>query len=618
MATSRLREAVQNVRKLVLLRDGAGLTDGQLLERYLADREEAAIAALVRRHGPMVWGVCRRILPNHHDAEDAFQVAFLVLVRKAASIQPREMLANWLYGVAYQTARKAQATLARRGQRERQVVDMPEPAVREAKLWRDLQPLLDQELSRLPDRYRAAILLCDVEGLTRKEAARRLGLADGVLSGQLTRGRVLLGKRLARHGIAVSGGVLATVLGTHAAAAAAPSALVAATIQWASLLATGHAAVSSTVAGLLKGVLNAMLLTKLRITAALLMGIVLAFGLGVPNAISLAHPGDTPPAAKPVLVAVRGVQPAGRGPGWREVYALKHDHPVRLVACSATWLAAVDEGGNLFLSEMETGKNHKRMVKGGKNEGETASIDLLHFTPAGNELFGIIDGRRGIFHMNLQKPEQPKTVGFKGKVPRHRGFSFDGETWLESYDEGRVLHLQGNLWTANNVKKERITFKSEITSTLLSSNDKWLAVVTADGNVHLHDRDTLKETQTLAMKKESVMSVQFSQDGKQLAVVGREGVAKVYDTTTGKVIANLKGHRGTVYAVSFGADGKTLATGGEDRTARIWDAATGKQLGVIKGHRDAVRSLAFHPGGNVLVTGSADKTVKAWKVRESR
>src|SRR5215472_13647567 len=135
MATSQMSGVIQHLRRTVLLRDGAGLTDGQLLEDYLRRREEAALAALVRRHGPMVWGVCRRVLRNYHDAEDAFQATFLVLVRKAASVVPREMVANWLYGVAHQTALKARATTAKRGARERQVTQMPEPAATDVERW---------------------------------------------------------------------------------------------------------------------------------------------------------------------------------------------------------------------------------------------------------------------------------------------------------------------------------------------------------------------------------------------------------------------------------------------------------------------------------------------------
>src|SRR5882672_3376707 len=154
MPTKGLNRVIQHLRRVVLLQDGAGLTDGQLLKSYVEHGDESAFAALVRRHGPMVWGVCRRVLGNHQDAEDAFQVCFLVLIRKAASIASKTLLANWLYGVAYQTARKARATAARRGARERQVKDMPAPAAKGDEQLHDLAPLLDQELSRLPEKYR--------------------------------------------------------------------------------------------------------------------------------------------------------------------------------------------------------------------------------------------------------------------------------------------------------------------------------------------------------------------------------------------------------------------------------------------------------------------------------
>ena len=205
-----------------LLRDGAGLTDRQLLKDYISRRDDAAVAALVQRHGPMVWGVCRRVLHNHHDAEDAFQATFLVLVRRAASIASPELLANWLYGVALQTAMKARATAAKRKGRERQVADMPEPAAVEQKLWNDLRPLLDQELSRLPDRYRVVIVLCDLEGHTRKEAARQLGLPEGTVGSRLARARVLLEKRLGQRGRCAfvwgSGGIVLAECGVRGGA----------------------------------------------------------------------------------------------------------------------------------------------------------------------------------------------------------------------------------------------------------------------------------------------------------------------------------------------------------------------------------------------------------------
>jgi RNA polymerase sigma factor (sigma-70 family) len=272
MATSQMSEVIQHLGRTALLREGAGLTDGQLLEDFTSRRDEAALAALVRRHGPMVWGVCRRVLSHYHDAEDAFQATFLVLVRKAASIASRELVANWLYGVAHQTALKARATTARRKERERQVTEMPEPAVAEQGQWHDLQPLLDEELSRLPDKYRAVIVLCDLEGKTRKEVAHQLDCPEGTVAGRLSRARGMLAKQLARRGVVLSGGALAAVLSRNVASAGVPPSVVSSTIKAASLLAAGEAAatgaISVKVAALTEGVLQAMLLTKLKTATA--------------------------------------------------------------------------------------------------------------------------------------------------------------------------------------------------------------------------------------------------------------------------------------------------------------------------------------------------------------
>jgi RNA polymerase sigma factor (sigma-70 family) len=312
MATSQLSEVILHLRRTVLLRDGAGLTDGQLLTDYISRRDEAALAALVHRHGPMVWGVCRRVLHDYHDAEDAFQATFLVLVRRAASVASRELLANWLYGVAHQTALKARATVAKRKERERQVTEMPEPAVAESDLWRDLQPLLDDELSRLPDKYRSVFVLCELEGKTRKEAARQLGCPEGTVGGWLARARVMLAKRLTKRGGALSGGVFAAVL-SQKAGAGVPSSLVSSTIKAANLLAAGQAAttgaISVKVAALTEGVLKSMLLTKLKVAAAVVL--VAAVTLAVAGG-SLSQPTlvAQEPASQPPFVAAAEKQPA--------------------------------------------------------------------------------------------------------------------------------------------------------------------------------------------------------------------------------------------------------------------------------------------------------------------
>jgi hypothetical protein len=191
---------------------------------------------------------------------------------------PRERVANWLYGVADLTALQARRTAARRREREKQVAELPEPAVLEQDRGRDLQPLLHQELSRLPDAYREVLVLSDLEGKTRREIARHLGLPEGTVGSRLARARTMLAGRLARRGVALSVGTLAAVLSHDAASACVPPSLVSSTIQAASLLASGQAAangvISAKVVALTEGVLNAMLLTKLKIAAAALLIVV--------------------------------------------------------------------------------------------------------------------------------------------------------------------------------------------------------------------------------------------------------------------------------------------------------------------------------------------------------
>lgn len=293
MASSQKSGVIQRLRRAVLLQDGAARTDGQLLEDYISRRDEAALAALVFRHGPMVWGVCRRVLSNYHDAEDAFQATFLVLVRKASSIASRELLANWLYGVAYQTGLKARATAAKRKGRETQVKDMPDSAVIQQAVWHDLQPLLDEELSRLSDKYRAVIVLCDLEGKTRKEAAELIGCPEGTVAGRLARARVMLAKRLAHRGVTLSGGALAVVLAEKVASAGVPTSIVSSTIKAASLFAAAQTAgvISARVAALTEGVVKAMFPTKIKcVLMAVLVLTVFTGGAGLLYQTQAAEP----------------------------------------------------------------------------------------------------------------------------------------------------------------------------------------------------------------------------------------------------------------------------------------------------------------------------------------
>ncbi len=285
MPTRPTTSVIEHLRRAMQLRDGRGLSDGELLGCFIERRDETSLAALVQRHGPMVWGVCRRLL-SHHDAEDAFQATFLVLVRKAASVAPREMVGNFLYGVAHRTALQARRTAARRRAREVQMTVMPDAEAVPEDRWPDVQPLLDEELSRLPDIYRAVIVLCDLEGRTHKEVARQLGCPEGTVAGRLARARTMLAKRLAQRGVTLSGGALAAVLAQNVASAVVPLSLVSNTIGAAAGVAAGQAAaagvISVEVAALTEWVLKAMLMSKLKILAVLVVTLcILGTGAGV-------------------------------------------------------------------------------------------------------------------------------------------------------------------------------------------------------------------------------------------------------------------------------------------------------------------------------------------------
>jgi RNA polymerase sigma factor (sigma-70 family) len=233
MKATVLQTVVDKVRRDALRQEGAELSDRELFEAYLFQRDSSSLEALVHRHGPMVFGVCRRILHNVQDAEDAFQATFLVLLRRAESVWPREQVGNWLYGVAYRTALEARRLAAKRHRREQPLTGREDRAVTPAEpaSWQDIKPVLDQELAHLPDKFRSVVVLCDLEGRTRKEAAGHLGLPEGTVSGRLTTARRMLAQRLARRGLSLTGGVLLSALGHTTASAEIPPVLVTATVQ---------------------------------------------------------------------------------------------------------------------------------------------------------------------------------------------------------------------------------------------------------------------------------------------------------------------------------------------------------------------------------------------------
>jgi RNA polymerase sigma factor (sigma-70 family) len=276
-------------------------TDDVLLERFVRDRDEEAFSELVRRHGTMVRATCTRHLGNAPDVDDAFQAVFLVLVRRAGSIARRELLGPWLYTVAVRAARKALALRQRRQNRERLGTPMPEQ-IQHPNEPRDWLPLLDQALQSIPEKYRVPLVLCELQGWTRAEAAERLALAEGTLSSRLARGRELLRTRLVKRGITVSTVALATGLASQVSASVAP-ALIASTTQ-AALTGT----LSAPVAAIAQGVLHAMFIAKIKLFVAVALGLSLLLGGAgfLAWQLSAQTPGAQQPSAKKDREALQG------------------------------------------------------------------------------------------------------------------------------------------------------------------------------------------------------------------------------------------------------------------------------------------------------------------------
>jgi RNA polymerase sigma factor (sigma-70 family) len=276
------------------LRERTGESDRALLERFTQQRDAEAFAALVRRHGPMVLAVCRRLLRHSHDADDAFQAVFLLLVRKAASLRRPEQLGPWLHGVARRVALKARARGPRR--REEPLAESPAAPADDGPIWRDLRPVLDDAIRSLPAKYRAPVVLCYLEGMTHAEAARHLGCPPGTLATRLSRARDQLRTRLVRRGVTLSAAALGAALASRAEGAT-PPALMNGLLR--ALVAPS--AIPSHVTALTEGVCLAMLVEKLRFVVMALVAAAALGALALGYRSRAGEPPAPPPSAPPPL-----------------------------------------------------------------------------------------------------------------------------------------------------------------------------------------------------------------------------------------------------------------------------------------------------------------------------
>src|SRR6516165_5371341 len=627
--------------------------DLDLLQRFIAQHDEAAFTVLIRRYCRTVFSVCRCLLPCEADAEDAFQATFLVLARNAESIRKGQSLGSWLYGVAYKTALKVRANAASRRNHEAKTPVRSVSSPADDLTWREVQAALHEELNRLPEEYRAPLVLCFLESRTLDEAAKRLGCGKGALRGRLERARQLLQSRLARRGL----GPMALVA-AWAVTSPTSAKLVLSTAKAAATVAAGGgvtAVVSTKVVALTEGVMNAMFASKVKIAASmfLLVGALSAgiwfLGTGGP-AIQGQEPKqsseDTKDKPKPEVKPVAVTEKAAIN---RLVWDAKSETVVTVgFAFEVAERAGFGGQGpqkvlvpnsTIKLWDAKTGELKRSL---GEEKGilirtltlspdrKTAVIATIKFTDEDGKPLGGSRGTEEVRLMDTEKWELKRKVDSNGRAGLFTNdmmflvyavaFSPDGKTLAMG---GACPRVDGGcflkLW---DVQKEKLiggtkaTRESEVgsdlgeavTSLAFSPDGKLLAAACADGKVRLFDGRTGKLKKLWDDDSARAAWIVFSPDGKTLVSQSSDKTVKVWDVETAKVLRTLQGNKAWVMAAAFSPDGKLFATGGivreKDKVTGgeviLWDAQTGDLKHTLPGQTMPVSTLCFSPDGKSL------------------
>ena len=589
MASNRLDVLMHHIRGLVgSPRDGD--SDAVLLTAFVRREDEQAFAVLMRRHGPLVWRACLRAAGHEQDAEDVFQATFFMLSRKAGSIRKKDSLSSWLFGVARRLALRQKTAAARRRKHEGRVLP-PAPIDDTGELtWREIRTVLDEELAKLPDKYRAPLLLCYYEGLTQEEAAQQLGWNKRSVKDRLERGRKQLCRRLTRRGLDLSVALTGSMLASHASAAPVPATLAAVTFRTAIQYGLGQpviGAASASALALADSALKALFLTKALTVAAGLFALLTIGGAGVVvghGAFFQASPKPPPKVAAAVPPMPRVQAPAPR-------------RQKDLV--------------DLFGDPLPP--------------GAVARLGTVRFRPrniGGFSGFGFLPDNKTIFSASETQVVQfwesatgklAREIGTGGVTTRGFALSPDGKFFAVAGfipNEDKVPPRSViEIWETASAKKARTIQRSDSNMSYyamaFAPDNKYLVSFGGDAILRIEEIGTGAELLRHEFPRDAGGNVVLSPDGSVLAIASGANSRNLYlwhwriDKEPKQLDARFFGR-----SLAFSPDGKTLAQSGQvENLIRLFDVASGRLVHKLESpdpDHNHISSVVFSPDGKTL------------------